>query len=292
MTSFVKWVFGIVFGSVLTFSHAQEITGVATYQSKTSFDTSRFGRELSEQRKKQIQERMRNFLEKEFTLSFTKEESFYKEEEQLSTPGGPGGGGFRFGSFSQGGIYKNIAQNEYARENDLFGKIFLVKDTLNKLEWKLENESKTIGQYPVFKATAVRKIDQGGWGNFFRRGRGNRGNNASASNDSTATAVEEPKEETITAWYTPMIPVGHGPDEFGGLPGMILEISTSNTAILCSKIVLNPKEEIIIEKPKNGKKVTREEYTKIATEKAEEMQERFSGQRGGGRGGRGGRFGG
>ena len=291
MTSFMKWILAFMFTSVFTLSNAQDITGVATYQSKTSFDTSNFGRELSDQRKKEIAERMRGFLEKEYTLTFTKEESFYKEEEKLATPGG-NRGGFSFGSFSQGGIYKNVAENEYARENDLFGKVFLVKDTLSNLEWTLEKESKTIGQYPVFKATAVRKIDQASIGGFFRGRRGNRRNNATASNDSTATAVEIPKEETITAWYTPMIPIGHGPDDFGGLPGMILEISTGNTTILCSKIVLNPKEEIIIEKPTNGKKVTREEYTKISVEKAKEMQERFSGQRGGGGRRGGGRFGG
>ncbi len=287
MTSFIKWILAFIFSSVFTLSQAQEITGVATYQSKTTFDMSRFGNETSEQRKKEIAERMRSFLEKEFTLSFTKTESFYKEEEKLATPGGAGGG-FRFGRFSQGGIYKNVAENEYARENDLFGKVFLIKDSINNLEWKLEKESKMIGQYPVFKATAVRKTEFFGFRGFGRKR--NQENDETKEEDSTKTEnsslFDIPEEETITAWYTPMIPVGHGPDDFGGLPGMILEVSTRNTTILCSKIVLNPNEEIIIEKPANGKKVTREEYSEILAEKSKEMQERFRGQnrRGGGRG--------
>ena len=290
MTSIIKWILALIFYSAFTMvqAQAQEITGVATYQSKTTVDMSRWGREMSEQRKKEIAERMRNFLEKEYTLSFTKTESFYKEEEKLATPGGQGG--FRFGGFSQGGIYKNVADNEYSRENDLFGKVFLVKDTISDLEWTLEKESKMIGQYPVFKATAVRKIEDFGFRRG-RRGRENRENDeAKKEGDSTKTDEEPefeiPKEETITAWYTPMIPVGHGPDDFGGLPGMILEVSTRNTTILCSKIVLNPKEEIIIERPDNGKEVNREEYQEIIVEKTKEMQERYGGQnrRGGGRG--------
>ena len=298
MTSFIKWILAFIFSSVFAITQAQEIKGIATYKTKTTVDMSQWGRDLSEQRKKEIAERMRSFLEKEFTLTFTNEASFYKEEEQLATPGGAGGG-FSFGSFSQGGIYKNVEENEYARENDLFGKVFLIKDTLNNLEWTLEKESKMIGQYPVFKAVAVRKVEDFGFRGrrFGRRGGNQENDEAKKEGDSTKTdddiVIDIPEEETITAWYTPMIPVKHGPDDFGGLPGMILEVSTRNTTILCSKIVLNPNEEIIIEKPENGKKVTREEYSEIVAEKSKEMQERFGGQNRRGGGGRGrGRFGG
>ncbi len=284
-------------------TYAQEIKGVATYQTKTTIDMSRFsrdGQQMSEQRKKQIMERMKNFLEKEFTLTFTKTESFYKEEEKLATPGQGGGGRFA-GGFTQGGIYKNIDQNDYAQENNMFGKVFLIKDTINNLEWELVKESKMIGQYPVFKAVAVRDIEQ----NLFSR-MGRRARDAQKArekeNDTLKTASKEdqvaedpePKTETITAWYTPMIPASHGPDQFGGLPGLILELSTNNTTMLCTKVVLNPKEEITIEIPEKGKKVTREEYQKIVDEKAKEMAERYGGgnrRQGGGRG-RGGRFGG
>ncbi|GGG34616.1 GLPGLI family protein [Dokdonia pacifica] len=284
-------------------TYAQNVEGVATYQTKTTIDMSRFtrdGQQMSEQRKKQIMERMKNFLEKEFTLTFTNNESFYKEEEKLATPGQGGGGRFG-GSFSQGGIYKNIKENTYARENDMFGKVFLVNDTINNLQWELVKESKMIGQYPVFKAVATRKIEQNLFSRLGRRGRNNRSQNQkendtlkTANADDKVAEVEEPKTETITAWYTPMIPASHGPDDFGGLPGLILELSTSNTTMLCTKVVLNPKEEIVIEVPEKGKKVTREEYAEIVEEKAKEMAERFGGgnRRGGGGRRGGGRFGG
>ena len=272
--------------------YAQKIEGVATYQSKTTIDLSRFGggQEMSPQRKKQIMERMKNFLEKEFTLSFTKDESFYKEEEKLAAPGQGRGWG---GSFSQGGIYKNVAENAYARENNMMGKTFLVKDTINNLKWELVKESKMIGQYPVFKAVATRDIEQNMWSRMGRRARNMQkarekkaDSSATASKDDEVAEEEEKKTETITAWYTPMIPASHGPDEFGGLPGLILELSTNNTVMLCTKVVLNPKEAVVIEAPSKGKEVTRVEYQTIVEEKAKEMAERYGGQ---GRRGQGGR---
>ena len=280
-------------------AYSQEIKGVVTYKTKTTIDISRFsrdGQQMTEQRKKQIMERMKNFIEKEYTLSFTKDESFYKEEARLEAPGQGGGGRFG-GSFTQGGIYKSVSNNTYSQENNMFGKVFLIKDTINNLEWKLVKESKMIGQYPVFKAVATRDIEQNLFSRMGRRARDAQ-KEREKKNDSLDTASTEdkvaeepePKTETITAWYTPMIPASHGPAEFGGLPGLILELNTGNTTMLCTKVVLNPQEEIVIEAPEKGKKVSREEYKKIVDEKAKEMSERFGGgnRRGQGRG----RFGG
>ncbi|MDP5044478.1 MAG: GLPGLI family protein [Leeuwenhoekiella sp.] len=252
--------------------------GVATYQSKTSFDMENFGgREMSDQQKKQFAERIKNRLEKVFTLTFTKDESIYEEVAKLETPG-TGGSNIRFaGGFSQGGIYKNVAENVYARENDLMGKNFLVKDTLSKLDWKLEKESKMIGQYAAFKATAIRKIDENPW-EAMRSRRGG---------DENKEETSKPTEEVITAWYTPQIPVSQGPDEYWGLPGLILEVTAGRTVILCNKIVINPKEGLEIEVPKKGDKVTRSEYEKIVAEKTKEMAERFGNGRRNGPGGRG-----
>ncbi|MEH6406857.1 MAG: GLPGLI family protein [Leeuwenhoekiella sp.] len=261
------------------FSQAQQFDGgIATYQTKTTVDMDGWGggRQMSEQQKKQIAERMKSRLERTYTLAFNKDESIYEEEEKLEAPGQ--GGGMRFmGGFSQGGIYKNIGDNLYSRENDLMGKAFLVKDSLNKLDWKLEKESKMIGQYAAFKATATRKIVPDAFSEMRRR--------RNAANDSTAVA-EEPKEETITAWYTPQIPVSQGPDEYWGLPGLILEVNAGRTVILCTKIVINPKEGLDIEKPNKGKEINRKDYEAIVAEKTKEMAERFSNGRGGPGGGR------
>lgn len=268
---------------------SQDFQGIITYQTKTTIDMNNFGGgRLSEQQKQQFAERMRSRLEKVFTLTFNKNESIYEEEEKLETPGNRRGGGFRFfgGGFGQSsGTYKNITDNVYAQETELSSKRFLIKDELPSLEWKMENESKMIGEYVVFKATATREVEDFGFRGrrFGRNGQERR----STEKDSTKTENKEdditiniPKEETITVWYTPQIPIGHGPDNYWGLPGLILEVNAGRTTILCNKIVLNPKENITIKIPSKGKEVKREEYTEIVKKQLEEMRERFGGQRG------------
>ena len=49
---------------------------------------------------------------------------------------------------------------------------------------------------------------------------------------------------------------------------------------MCTKVVLNPREEVKIVRPKKGKEISQEEYNKIQKAKMEEMIERRGGKRG------------
>jgi GLPGLI family protein len=218
-------------------------------------------------------------FEKTYVLTFNKEESIYKEEEKLEAPGA---GGMRFGgmSMSGGDQYKNVKENKLMVENDFFGKQFLVNDELQKLEWVMTAETKQIGKYLAIKATAVKKLDDT---DFMSARRRNRDDNNEKVKDSTKTdnlmdAIEIPKEQTVTAWYTPQIPINQGPGEYWGLPGLILEVSSGRTTILCSKIVMNPNEKEEIKVPSKGKEVTQAEYSEIVKKKMEEMGEMFRGR--------------
>ena len=97
--------------------------------------------------------------------------------------------------------------------------------------------------------------------------------------------IEVPKTIEVVAWYTPQVPINQGPDDYWGLPGLILEINADRTTILCTKIVMNPDEKEDIEKPKKGDEVTKAEYNDIITKKMQEMREMYG--RRGNRGGRG-----
>ncbi|MCR9181434.1 MAG: GLPGLI family protein [Flavobacteriaceae bacterium] len=277
----------LLFSVLLT---AQNFSGQATYQSKTNVDMDFGGREMTDQMRKQIADMMKSALEKTYILNFNKEESSFKEEEKLAAPGAGGGMMMMMGNFTAGTQYKNTKENIYLQEQEFFGKQFLISDTLPKLEWTLVNESKQIGQYVAFKATAIKKLDDTDWQSMRRRNRNtdDEKKDAEVKNDSTEVdimdEIEIPKEIEIVAWYTPQIPVSQGPGEYFGLPGLILEIQADRTSILCSKIVLNPKETIVINKPTKGQKVSQEEYKKIVKEKVEEMQDMYGGQRRGGRG--------
>lgn len=270
-------------------SFAQNISGQAYYESKTTVDLDAFDTngQMTEDMKKMAAQMMKSALEKTYILTFNKEESIYKEEEKLTT--GPSNPGFQMmmGSFTPGAQYKNLKTGELLEENEFFGKEFLVTDKVDQLDWQLGKESKQIGDYVVFKATAIKKVNPNDMS--LARPKKKAEKESSAKKDTTQVQdpmdmIEIPEEIEVTAWYTPQIPVSNGPGEYGGLPGLIMELNVYRTTILCSKIILNPKDAEKIQAPKKGTKVTREEYTKIVKEKTEELRENFQ-NRGGRRGG-------
>ncbi len=245
---------------------AQGFQGKAYYQTKTTLDMKMDSSRVSTEQQDRIKEMMKKRFEKVYELSFNASESIYKEEEQLEQPGK---GGFRmFGGFGSGKNYKNTKTRTYAEEQNLMGKQFLVKDSLKVLDWKFEDESKMIGKHLCFKAIATKEVSQ----DSFRFGRRNRKKSEEKPKDSLKT-IE------IVAWYTVDIPVNHGPDEYWGLPGLILEVNADKTQIVCTKIVINPKEKAEIKEPIKGDVVDEKEFKKIRDKKMKEMREMYGGDR-------------
>jgi GLPGLI family protein len=279
----------------------KDFQGMAVYESKTS--TAEFAKnfdgnkDMTPEMKTQIMERMKKMFEKTFVLNFDKSASIYKEEEKLDTPG-QGGGGRMMASFMGGGgtYFKNVKEKQYTVDKEVFGKEFLIKDSLPNLKWVLSDESKKIGDYTCFKATAVKEASKTDFRNFRRKKEEPKKDTEEGKTDEKATTekkeekktnffaeIDMPKEVTVTAWYCPEIPVNQGPDEYWGLPGLIMEVNDGKTVIMCSKLVLNVKEKIEIKAPTGGDKVTQKEYDDIMIKKMKEMSEM-----GGGPGSRGG----
>lgn len=281
---------------VLT-SHAQKnFQGMAVYESKTS--TSDFkkrfegNKEMTPEMQKGIEERMKKMFEKTFILNFDKQTSIYKEEEKLDTPG-QNGGGMRIMSNMLGGggtYYKNVKDKDYTVDKEFMGKEFLIKDSLKIYNWAMESETKIIGGYTCYKATAVIAASKSDFRNF--RPKKDEDKKVEIKLDSSKTDVKEkktnfmdeielPKEVTITAWYTPEIPVNQGPEGYWGLPGLILEVNDGKTIILCSKVVLNAKDKVEIKAPTNGKVISQKEYDDTITKKMEEFRQMNQGPGGG-----------
>ena len=253
---------------------AQEFQGKAYYFSKSKMELGSFGDRMSEEQKKQIAERLKNRLEKTYVLTFNKEESTFYEDEKLDAVSGATDSWGK--NFTPGMQYKNVKINSQIQEQEFYGKQFLVKDELQPIEWKLGKETKQIGNYTCFKATASIPTNELTWYNFSW----DRINTNEKKTDSIAveSKMEEIKMTEVEAWYTPQIPVSHGPLEYWGLPGLILEVSADNTTLLCSKIVLNPKETIKIEAPDKGKIVTKTEYQETISEKMKEFRDNRGGR--------------
>ncbi len=65
--------------------------------------------------------------------------------------GGSGGGGFNWMQFvtgpEQGDIFKNIQEKTYTNKRELFGKVFLIKDSIAPTKWVMTGENKKNGKY-------------------------------------------------------------------------------------------------------------------------------------------------
>ena len=263
---------------------SQDFQGKAYYFSKTTPDMSGWGNgQMTEFQKKQIAERMRGMFEKSYVLNFDKQASIFKEEEVLEAPGQKGFGGW-WSSFSSGPQYKNIKTRQFIQDQEFFGRQFLITDTLQKFEWKMGTETKQIGQYLCMKATAIKKVDEFDWRSMRRKKSFEKNRDKSKADSTKAKSVTEdievPKTIEVTAWYTPQIPINHGPDEFWGLPGLILEVNADQTSILCSKIVMNPEQKFTIEAPDKGRIISRSDYNETVKLKMKEMREMYRGRGG------------
>lgn len=256
---------------ITSIAKAQNFQGQAFYESKTNVEGAfkLDSPSMTEEMKKRMLESMKKAFEKSYVLTFNKTESNYEEEQKLEapTPGIGGGMMVKMENYTDGKIYKNIKEKVTLSELDFLGKEFLVTDSLTTYKWNLESESKKIGDYTCYKATYVIPVsekDKQDFANFQKK---------QSESKTQFMMMDEPKDRLITVWYTPEIPISQGPAEYWGLPGLILEANFDKTVILCSKIILNPKEKVNIKKPKIGKKVTKEEYERLMENQFEQMKD-------------------
>lgn len=112
---------------------------------------------------------------------------------------------------------------------------YLVESKTTEVEWEITNEQKTIDNYICIKAIT------------------------------TVPAYSRFKgvyERTVEAWFTPNIALPLGPMNFGGLPGLILELvyEGGKSTYYVDSIDLDPDFELEVKKPTRGKTVSWEEY--------------------------------
>jgi len=233
----------------------QDFQGVATYKTRQGFNMKADLADSSDaglKRHQKAMEYVRKQFERTYILSFDKEKSIYKEDISIDKPRFPNSKVINMAVSGSDILFKNTKKGTYTYQKDTFGKIFLIEDSLNQIDWSLKPESKYIGQYKCYKATYKKLLH---------------------TNKSKSDKKDE--YQMITAWYTPEISVRDGPDIFHGLPGLILEISFGRKQIVCSKLTLNPEKRVPISKPKKGKKVAQLEYEAIIMKKQNEINELY-----------------
>jgi len=251
--------------------NAQDFTGKAIYKTSKK-STIKLGGEkegISDKMQEEFQKRIQKMNQKTFILEFDKSSSIYKQEaEDLKSPTPQVGNNLKIislgGSGSDDTYYKNIKENRFANKTEIMGKAFLIQDTLPKQNWELTSETKNIGVYTCYKATFSKEVE-----------------NTSISIKDGET-IEDKKKEVITttAWWTPQVPVSNGPDDYQGLPGLILEINDGKKLIVCTEIVLNPTDKISLEEPTKGEIVSQEKFNQIQKEKNDELMEKMKSRNG------------
>lgn len=217
---------------------AQSISGEAIFETEAAsvmtFDsTSR----MSQQQQQQINERMRKAMRKQYRLVFNAFEGLYKQVPKLATPSAEKEMNvIGLGQGVDGGLYKDTKRGVLVETRDMFGKLFLIEDTLVRPDWKILEEQKDIQGYTCYKAELPTKFG------------------------------------STTAWFTPDIPVNLGPGSYWGLPGFILQADNGRLRITCTELTINGKETVTVTPPTKGKSISQAEYEELYTKKIVEMQ--------------------
>ena len=253
---------GLLLGVLLKTQGQQSFEGTATYRSSMRIDNINVqGSNMSPEQEESIRKQLMQSSQRDYTLKFNIQESLWKEEARLDPVSNASANNGMQIRISTGNAiaYMNPGKNEFLEETEIFGKKFLIQDELETFEWKITDETKKIGDYTVIKAE---------YQNISER-------TSISLTDSESKTVKVTDTTQVVAWYTPEIPVSQGPNNTWGLPGLILELDNGNMSYLCTKISLNPEEPVVIEKPRKGKRVTREEADKIRDEKMQEMMKKY-----------------
>lgn len=125
--------------------------------------------------------------------------------------------------------YRSFTQEDVI---ETLGKVYHLEEDLTKTKWKILNEIKEVAGYICMKAETT----------------------------------NEEKGQVIHAWFTDAIPFSGGPEGYGGLPGMIMEININEAdAVITATEVNLEAAELKIPYPKKikGKKISKTDYDKM-----------------------------
>ena len=205
------------------------LTGKITFERKTNVHRLYFTDSEMDSWDEMFKKAIPQFQVNYFELLFGESKSLYRQTgDQPETKMGfwgdsPG---------SKNTVFKDFATQQTTSQKQIFESQFLLKDSINEYEWKLQPETRTIAGFECKKA--ITKIC-----------------------DSVV----------VVAFYTEEIVSTSGPESFGGLPGVILGLAVPRlyTTWFATKVELIKETEMTkIAAPTKGKGSTsRQMLTKI-----------------------------
>ncbi len=200
-----------------------------------------------------------------FELNFANNQSLWKHVDEENNTDEVSGSGVQIRMVAPGTddiTFFNFDNASKVEQRELFGKQFLVSDSVRKLNWKLTDDTKEILGHTCRKATAQRvskrmsmNIDNG-----------------------KMERKEFDDTSNIVAWFTADIPVSAGPELQGQLPGLILVLDMNDGKMTYKAIETTAKADVAaIKEPTKGKKVTPDGFIAERNKMMDEMEKNNQG---------------
>lgn len=184
--------------------------------------------EVSKLRFEEYKKRFPQFKRTKSILQFTDKESLFTPYKDTFVSDD------FFGSNSAANqintTYINYATQNKISKKQIYEDIFLIKDSLKTVNWKITNETREIAGFSCRRANAIIM-------------------------DSVY----------VVAFYTDQIPVSGGPESFGGLPGMILGIALphENVTWFAKKVIETTVNQSKLTPPVKGKVIDHNGLKKV-----------------------------
>ncbi len=219
---------------------AQITTGTIDYNVHMTFE---LGDWMPQDRKEEMLKRMADGdFDQLGRLSFTADAFSYSPVPPKVPPGG-GRGGFWMRQAENPDVYfTSLKDSMVTDRRQVMDQAFIMEDKWVTPQWNIANMKVGMKEIPLPTQLA------------------------------TAVSIEG---DTLTAYFTPSIPLGIGPRGYGGLPGAIvyLKVEKEGRVTEYTMTTMAPNAEVDMTKPANEKIITREEFEK-QQKRAQEMMER------------------
>ncbi|MET0635549.1 MAG: GLPGLI family protein [Chitinophagaceae bacterium] len=197
-----------------------------------------------------------------FELNFTGNIASWKQVEEIEPEENRGGGLVLRIAGSDELNWFDMSTSRRLRQSELGGKNYLVSDSIQKGNWKLTDETKTILGHSCRKAISTvvsRRF-------------------TTSMDNGRLERKESPDTSQSVAWFTSDIPVSVGPEIQGQLPGLILELSSRSGKVLYTAVEISAKPDMqMLKEPTKGKKISSADFVKERDKLMEQMQQTNSG---------------
>lgn len=143
--------------------------------------------------------------------------------------------------------YTSIADQQVTDQRQIMDRMFIMEDAWLQPEWEIPANQQTNMAYTLPSKVAF---------------------------------ATSPAGDTLTAYFSETIPLPIGPQGYGGLPGAIVYLKVQNegmyTEYTMQTMQPNP-PDLVLEKPEEGSKISREKFEKVAEKRREVMERRQRG---------------